>query len=544
MRTNRTQCNPSVILRRAYAKGSVWAGRRGAHPHRSFATLRMTAAALLLASSVSAQVLFITSGGHRAFDREPDTAETNCLGWTYGASPAVGDHGELVGMYVASDALTQHCRTGIGIDSALRFGDAIRFHAQRADGSWTPGVNVIDRAALDWMIDTTFLQQNLQTYAGHVASPSVVRRDGRWYMAFAMSRDDHNLCAGEHYASNPCGSCTDPWSYFVLVWAVSDDGINWRLRERVPGDPTFLGRPPTAAERTTTSSFKGLTRVSLVPQGGYFYIAAQYWARSAFKVAMFRVAYDPLGEWGTAGDPEAWSVRRRAWIGMADYLDDPLEPSLFVFPNTLGSIVRTGSGFTVFNAASNRIYYQTSQNLVEWTPAILLRSSIPFFADGFGYETSVIDPVAEQGADGKLHLFFASADGDPEHGIARDGRHDCGLYSGFGPTAVYLGTGIYEAIVEPRTLRLTAVSLQARGGGRFDVRVRAFDGTTPAGNVVVADGNSPFRIIPLVSGAATVELPLTTPGDHSIYAWFDAQGDWDASRSPVILLRGRHRAAR
>src|SRR5438876_816613 len=164
MNSSRTQCTASVILRREDAKGS---------PRRPFAALRVTvAAALLLATAASAQVLVITSGGRRAFDREPDTADTNCLGWTYGASPAIGER-------------------------------------------------------------------------------------------FA--------------AGNACGSCLDPWSYFVIVWAVSDDGINWRVRERGPGDPTFLGRPPTTAERTVPSNFKGLTRVSLVSQGDYFYIAAQDW---------------------------------------------------------------------------------------------------------------------------------------------------------------------------------------------------------------------------------------------------------------------------
>ena len=463
------------------------------------------AAVLLLATAASAQVLVITSGGRRAFDREPDTADTNCLGWTYGASPAIGDRGELVGMYVASDALTQHCR--VGIDSAVRFGDAIRFHALRADGSWTTGVNVVDRASLDWMTDAAFLQQNLQTYAGHVASPSVVRRDGRWFMAFAMSRDDRNLCAGEHFAEgNACGSCLDPWSYFVVAWAVSEDGINWRVRERAPGDPTLLGRPPTAAERTVPSNFKGLTRVSLVSQGGSFYIAAQYWAVDALKIVMFRVPYDRSNEWGLGGEAEAVPT---SLSGM------------------LGSIVHTREGFIAFHSASNRILYQTSQNLVDWTPAVALRSSIPFFADGFGYEASVIDPVAVEGAEGKLRLFFASADGDPEHGIARDGRHDCGIYSSFGPTAAYLGTGIYEAVVEPRVLRATTTTLVPRGN-RLEVHV-----TAPAGNVVIAD-NGAFVIAPLMNGVATIEL---TPGDHTLYAWFDAQGDWDASRSPVILQR-------
>src|SRR5436309_1399630 len=119
MRIDRTQFTPPVILKRVDA------------------FVAMTMAAVLLCSAASAQVLVIASGGRRVLDREPDTAETNCLGWTYGPSPALDERGELVGMYVASDALTQHCR--VGIDSAVRFGDSIRFHALRADGSWTQG---------------------------------------------------------------------------------------------------------------------------------------------------------------------------------------------------------------------------------------------------------------------------------------------------------------------------------------------------------------------------------------------------------------------
>jgi hypothetical protein len=502
----------------------------------------MTLFALLLASASSAQ-LVITSGGRRVFDREPDSAETNCLGWSYGAAPAIGDDGGLVGMYAASDALTQHCRAGIGIDSALRFGDAIQFHALRDDGSWSRGVNVVDRTHLDWMNDADFLAANLQTFAGHVASPSVVRRDGRWFMAFAVSLDDRNLCAGEHYAGNGCGSCLDPWSYFVIVWAVSDDGINWRIRERAPGDPTFLGRPPTDAERIAASNYKGLTRLSLLSQDGYFYVAAQYWARTSIKVALFRIAYDAASEWGAAGEPQAWSPRRRAWVAADAYLDDALEPSLFPYSASFGSIVRTrvfgDERWVAFNpeAFGNRIDYQTSRNLVDWTPPVVLRSSIPFFADGFGYQTSVIDPVAVDGADGKLHLFFASADGDPDHGMARDGHHDCGIYASFGPTAPYLGTGIYESVVELRALRPTFTVLSAPRLGHYDVRVMGWDGTPAEGNVVVADSAGGFRIAPLAGGVASVDLPLPAAGDHWLSAWYDAQGQWDASRSAVILQR-------
>ena len=484
-------------------------------------------AALLLASTASAQLLVITSGGRRVIDREPSSAQTNCLGWTYGPAPALGDDGELVGMYVASDALTQHCRAGIGLDSDLRFGDAIRFHPLEQEGTWSEGVNVVDRTRLPWMNDVSFLNANLHTYTGHVASPSVVRRDGRWYMAFAASLDDRNLCAGEHYAGNTCGSCFDPWSYFVIGWAVSDDGINWRIRERAPGDPTFLGRPPTAAERRSGSNFKGLTRVSLLEHDDAFYIATQYWAQNAIQIVMFRVPYDAADEWGLGGDAEI------------------VPTSLAGF---LGSIVRTRDGFLSLSAQSNQIAYQRSQNLVDWTPPMLMRSSIPFFADGFGYQTSVIDPVAVEDAQGRLHLFFASADGDADHGVPRDGRHDCGIYSSFGPTAAYLGTGIYEAIVEERDfLRPTLTWITAPQLGRYEVRVTTYDRSTPQGNVVVQDAGGDFRIVPLENGVAVVDLPLLTPGDHVVHAWFDAQGEWDASRSAIyqrVPIPPRRRAVR
>jgi hypothetical protein len=52
--------------------------------------------ALLLAPAAPAQVLTITSGGRRVIDRDPGSAAGNCLGWTYGASPALGPNGEIL----------------------------------------------------------------------------------------------------------------------------------------------------------------------------------------------------------------------------------------------------------------------------------------------------------------------------------------------------------------------------------------------------------------------------------------------------------------
>ena len=533
--------------------------------------------ALALAAAASAQVLAITAGGRRIIDREPDVPETNCLGWTFGPSPRLEDDGRLTGMYTVSDQLAKHCQLA-GLDSPQRFGDAIQYHARRDDGTWSEGVNVVDRRSLPWMNDSAYLNAHPATFVGHLASPSVVRLDGRYYMAFTASVDDRNLCAGEHYAGNPCGSCFDPWSYFVVMWAVSDDGVDWRIRQRAAGDGAFLGRPPDLSDRAISSQYKGLTRVALVPheenRKQYFYIAAQYWARFPIKVLMFRVARDPDDPWGITGDPELWSANRRAWVAcpngrVPDFAGDAGEFSIASFTNFLGSIVPTSvfgdARYVALSSASsyavpgsggifNRIAYQTSRNLIEWTPSLAVRSAIPFFADGFGYDVSVIDPVAVDENDGSLHLFFASADGDSDHGIDRDGHYDCELDPGIGPTAPYVGTGIYEAVVEPMTLRATSTRLQTPRlsmltgeGAHYSVRVTAADGSTPVGNVVVVDAGRWWRIVPLVNGAAAVELPLDSTGEHRVYAVFDAQAGWDASRSNIVtqtVMGPRRRAVR
>ncbi|HEV8658658.1 MAG TPA: hypothetical protein VGS96_08510, partial [Thermoanaerobaculia bacterium] len=173
----------------------------------------------------SAGELAITSGGRRIIDRDPTSAASNCYGWSYGPSPLIDDGGDLVEMYTVSDAATNHCK--VGIESEQRFGDSIQLHRLTEDGTWAVGVNVVDRSNLSWMKDPTFLAQHPEAFVGHFSSPSVVRLDGRYYMAFVGSIDDRNLCAGEHPMSgNICGSCRDPWSYFVAMWAVSDDGVH------------------------------------------------------------------------------------------------------------------------------------------------------------------------------------------------------------------------------------------------------------------------------------------------------------------------------
>ena len=69
---------------------------------------------------------------------------------------------------------------------------------------------------------------------------------------------------------------------------------------------------------------------------------------------------------------------------------DPLE----VLPDGRHCIWRYGrSAIQAFNPDSNHIVYQTSSNLVDWSPGIVLRSSILFLA-----EASAADPMIRNDA--------------------------------------------------------------------------------------------------------------------------------------------------
>src|SRR6266536_1676944 len=195
--------------------------------------------ALLVASAALPAELGILTGGKRIIDRDPASAADNCSGWVYGASPLLDETGQVGAMYVATDRITNHCTNPIGSEG--RFGDVIALHTRNADDTWSRGTTVINQSNFPWMTDANFLAQHPESFVGHLASPSVIRVDGRYYMAFAGSLDDKNLCAGEHAATNGCGSCVDPWSYFVAMWAVSDDGLHWRVRQRAANDPMFIG---------------------------------------------------------------------------------------------------------------------------------------------------------------------------------------------------------------------------------------------------------------------------------------------------------------
>jgi hypothetical protein len=519
--------------------------------------------ALLAASSASPAELGILTGGKRIIDRDPSNAADNCSGWVYGASPLLDATGRVGAMYVATDQITNHCSNPIGSEG--RFGDVIALHTRNSDDTWSRGTTVVNQSNFPWMSDANFLAQHPESFVGHLASPSVVKVDGRYYMAFVGSLDDRNLCAGEHGATNGCGSCVDPWSYFVAMWAISDDGLHWRVRQR-SADPLFIGRPPDAADRAAGSLYKGITRVSLLAADEgfqkYFYIATQFWSMKVLKMAMFRVLYDPNSEWGIGGDPQLWSWNRSTWVlcengRIPDFYEALSEISLLRFSAPLSSILRTRVlGPQQFMALSSADYsggfswlrrsavirYATAMVLSDFGGESLVRSGIHTFADGFGYDGSVIDPVAIEESDGKLRLFFSSTDGDSLNRVSRDGQPDCARDPIFGALAPYVGTGIYEAVIEPIALRPTTITLrptsfQIPNGAlaHYTVCVRTLDGNSAEGLVTVVDSGKNFAETLLIGGCAEIDLRMNGVGAHMVAANYDIQNLWQASRSETIV---------
>jgi len=530
---------------------------------------------LLAISSASADELGILVGGKRVIDRDPGSAADNCSGWVYGACPLLDQNGRVGAMYVATDQITNHCRNPIG--SPGRFGDVIALHMRNADDTWTKGTNVIDPSNFQWMSDPDFLAQHPESFVGHLASPSVLKVGARYYMAFVGSLDDQNLCAGEHSASNGCGSCSTPWSYFVAMWAVSDDGVHWRVRQRAPGDPTLIGRPPDSSDRALGSLYKGITRVSMLTADDgfqkYFYIGTQFWSKSVLKMAMFRVPYEPDNEWGIGSNPQLWSFTHNQWVvcdngRIPDFYDTLNEISLLKFSAPLSSIFQTRvlgqsqyMALTVadyfpgmsFFRRSAVIRYATARSLNDWSGESLVRGGIHMFADGFSYDGSVVDPVAIEESDGRLRLFFSSADGDELHGVLRDGQPDCVHDPTFGATGTYVGTGIYEAVIEPITLRATtttirAASFQISVGGlaHYTACVRTLDGSAAEGLASVFDAGRGFADALLRDGCAEIDLRMTALGAHMVTANYNTQNLWQGSFSAAVLqtvVEGERRRA-
>jgi len=518
----------------------------------------------LFAQAGTGPQLAIVSGGARIVDRDPSSAASNCGGWSYGPSVVLDGQGNLGEIYTVEDQITNHCVTDLL--SPIRFGDTIWRHVRKPDGTWTAsdGKAVISRDDLAWMQDRDYLPAHPEAYVGHLGSPAVVKRDGRYFMAFTASISDPNLCAGEHDDTSACGSCTDPWSYFVVMWATSDDGVHWSVAtrdatatNRALGAAILWRQPPDPSAR---GAFKGIARISMFPLDAdgqsWFYIAAQYWRPdSAQPPALFRIAYDPTSPSGTRGDPQMQLVMNgntASWIDcpsgeIPPALNDPLQHSLILDFNQLSTIAPIRSlppyhyiatllngpfGFPGDKPAAH-IVYELSTDFVHWTAAQPLFSSITHFADNLSYPSSVIDPFLFEDGSGVLHLLVGSADGDSLNGVPRTGTDPCNTVS-FGPTAPFVGTGVYEGIVAPAgpltPTSITAEKIMDSGGVARGIRITVHAaGAPPNGTATVVVGAIARLSVPILGGAGGVSLSAFNRGHFDVKISFSSYGLWSAS---------------
>ena len=541
--------------------------------------MKLLAAAALVSAIVPSLVaqtgtgpqLAIVSGGARIVDRDPSSAASNCSGWSYGPSPVLDDQGHLAEIYTVEDQITNHCDPDLL--SPKRFGDTIWHHVRNPDGTWTAsdGKAALSRDDLAWMQDRDYLPAHPEAYVGHLGSPAVVKRDGRYFMAFTASISDPNLCAAEHDDTTACGSCTDPWSYFVVMWATSEDGVHWSVVTRDVTAPNralgaaILWRQPP--DPSTRGAFKGIARVSMFPVEddgqSWFYIAAQYWRPdSAQPPALFRIAYDPASPSGTRGNPQMQLVTTAlvngspsstaTWVDCPSgeipaALNDHLQVSLILDFNQLSTIAPIRSlppyryiatllngpfGFPGDRPAAH-VVYELSTDFVNWTRAQPLFSTITHFADNLSYPSSVIDPTLFEDGSGVLHLLVDSADGDPANGVPRGGTDPCDT-SGFGPTAPFVGTGVYEAVVAPAgpfiPTSITAHPITDSDGVARSLQINvAAPGAPPNGTATIVIGSISRVSVPIIGGAGTVSLSSPVRGHFDVTVSFSTYGLWSPS---------------
>ena len=429
--------------------------------------------------------LEIRSGGERIVEF-PNTCTSSMYSPSVFADPdpAIPDRGVV--MYTAGGVFGSVC-TELEYMDPERFGDKIWYHYRGADGRWkdsdgdpvTPARPMLDRSSFSWMNDAEYLIEHPNAYVGHISSPSVVKIGRRYFMIFTASVNDPNLCASEHTpGGTPCGSCRQRWSFFVAMWAVSDDGENWRVYEG-PMEPqrfqnralnaSILWKLPVGGDVYNPATlFKGLNRTSMVvhEENGetYFYVGVGFWARHSVKTGMIRIRYDENSEWGLGGEPEIWDTTTDEWRRCREgeippwFNENASRGNLFAgFFSTVSrtslfpgykyiAILSSGSGYSKVPPSTgfgNQISYQLSNDLLTWTDPSVVESRIPFFADGTSYDVSVSDPAYLEERS-TFRFFFASADGNGTTGSQRDGIHDCVPEPiPDWPTAPFIGMGIY-----------------------------------------------------------------------------------------------------
>jgi hypothetical protein len=153
--------------------------------------------------------------------------------------------------------------------------------------------------------------------------------------------------------------------------------------------------------------------------------------------------------------------------------------------------------------------------------------TIQFQADGanFGSPVALNSGVASTSVTGLTtilpsHLLGAIYSGDTNYGAA-------------GPVTVSI-TITAAAIVSRVSLAPVMAPKNAAVIG-FAVSVSSDDGTTPAGQVELRDGNTPVAFGALTNGHVVLKLPTLAAGVHSLTAAYAGDGRHSPAVSPVML---------
>ena len=496
-----------------------------------------TSVFLAVALTAAGDELVITRGGRRVIDPDPSTAATNCSGWSYDPAP-VAFEDSISNVYSTSGILRNPC------GDAVPFGDQIWWHVRGANDVFT-AQPVLGRTSFRWMFGDTPIDP--QTYIGRLASPSVVHIGGRYFMAFVASVSDPALCGGEH-TGQVCGLCKDAFSYYVMYWAMSDDGgATWHVFNRdnlaanVALSNALLYRSPNANDQLPGTQYRGVSRVRILLADTYVWFLTQFSTGSGVRTIMLRAPFDASTQWGIAGPLEAWRNDQGTWQAVTnsvlpDEFNDPdIHSDLFPAVVSISDTSHFQSDrFIGLIPNGSHVDYVLSNDLLELDAGEAVAQLDPYFADDRGYAGSVVDPTLVEDATGTLHLFMASSDGDSDHGIVRDGVRDCA------PPPSYLGLGIYEGIVQLAPLASTTVTVTPRanpaatGVVAFDVRVTANDGTSPNGRLTLTIGSF-SSTVDVNSGRATVFAPLNTAGTYPVHASFTSFGPWNPSNADTQI---------
>lgn len=421
--------------------------------------LKMTLAALVLALAIAplstAQLVaadeVYVEGAASIIDYAPD----KCAGTYY--APHYMLDGATEKMYIMGGSLSLPML--YPLTSEHRFADEI-YMTSRSVGNpyWGDVVQVLDKTNFHWYADGPWLEAHPEDYIGAVASPSVIYRDGRYHMAFTATINDPNICAGEHPERATYGPCRTPWSYFVMMWATSPDGVHWTVEDNPfnrSGVASHALRasalwytPSPEEERLDNGAggFKGVTGVSMEQHGDYWYFLFSFWSSYGPKNGVARIQYSKSAP-GLTGTPEIFNSWTREWVAMPDgkiptwFNEDQFYGSPFAWYASRVTKARDASGVffvaTITEGFGHLVTYRITRDFETWTPArdVLARNTVHLSPSS--YMLSVIDPglwLTPQG----WQIFYASTQ-------TNAGTHRCGNQDTTTIIGAFRGMGIYQA---------------------------------------------------------------------------------------------------